>query len=641
MTEVDENEQEWLNSMIKPPPPKKRTMVGKPPIPQNPKPILEGEEETSSPKIPNKPPKPSAPKPTRRKPPPLPNGESNEDDELSNSSPVNKEKPPVPSSTNKPRLSVISTDESEEKNQKPSWDKPKPPVPKKSPSMIQQETEEEQQIEIENQVESSQNDDINDQRSVDAQAEQRSLVMTEIREKKTFLQKIFGTPTGTGKPEQPQQPTTQKKLAISGPKDFKHNVHVGLESGGSIKGMEKFHEQIIEEKKILLPKIGKLKKEEKGAPTKPKLSISGPTNVTHDMHIGIDPNAPTGLKGLPKEWETILKSSGIQKSEVLEHPEDAVAAIKYVERGIGNKKDEPKLHQITREELEKKGKPKLKDFIEPEDPNTLFKDLTYIDEGCFGKVYKAIHKKKNIKCAIKSIMMNNNKFRADEVASEIFIMKELQHPNITAYIGTWKVGNEIWIAMEFMDGGKLTDIIFETTFNEEQIAAITYETLKSLEFLHSRGRMHRDIKSDNLLVNTKGEIKLADFGFCCSDAQKHRSVVGTPYWMAPEVIKGDEYDTKIDIWSVGIMIIEFADREPPYMEDTPVRALFLITSNPSPTVMYPSDWSDEFLDFLGKTLQKDPSKRSSAAELLKHPFLEKRCDTKFIPKYLKKYGFVK
>jgi hypothetical protein len=573
--EIGENENEWLNSLVqKPLPPKhKKSSIiapGKkaPPVPPKKNSILiqEEEEVKTETESTDKPPAPSVPKPNRRKPPVLPL-DSEETQPVSSTqeteapSPTPKAKPPVPQ-TKKPRLSGFSEETLKlKKNQEippeiPKWEKPKPPVPKKTMSMIKQVEEEEPQeenvevtsniskiksretserIEQEEIDEKVLNKVVGDELKRDSQAQQRSLVMTEIREKKTFLQKIFGP----SKPTTPTEQPTPKKLAISGPKDFKHSVHVGVSDGGDIKGMEKFHEKITEEKKILMPKIssGKLKKEEKpttttgGKPT--KLAISGPTNVTHDMHIGIDPNAPTGLKGLPKEWEAILKSSGIKKSEVLEHPEEALATMKYVERGIGNKKDEPKLHQVTREQLEKKGKPKLKDFIEPEDPNTLFKDLTYIDEGCFGKVYKAIHKKKNIKCAIKSIMMNNNKFRADEVASEIFIMKELKHPNITEYIGTWKVGNEIWIAMEFMDGGKLTDIIFETTFNEEQIAAICYETLLALEFLHTRGRMHRDIKSDNILVNTKGEIKLADFGFCCSDAQKHRSVVGTPYWMAP------------------------------------------------------------------------------------------------------------
>jgi serine/threonine protein kinase len=238
-------------------------------------------------------------------------------------------------------------------------------------------------------------------------------------------------------------------------------------------------------------------------------------------------------------------------------------------------------------------------------------------------------------------MANSNRFKSDEVAAEIFMMKELSHPNITKYVGTWKVDSEIWIAMEFMNGGKLTDIIFETTFSEPQIACILHHTLLGLEFIHSYGRIHRDIKSDNLLVNTKGEVKLADFGFCCSDTVKHRSVVGTPYWMAPEVIKGDEYGTKVDIWSTGILAIEMADKEPPYMEEQPVKALFLITSNPAPTVKNPSDWSDSFLDFLNKSLEKEPEKRSTASELLKHPFLDVRCGTEFIAKYLKQFGLVK
>jgi len=112
---------------------------------------------------------------------------------------------------------------------------------------------------------------------------------------------------------------------------------------------------------------------------------------------------------------------------------------------------------------------------------------------------------------------------------------------------------------------------------------------------------------------------LADFGFCCSENQKHRSVVGTPYWMAPEVVKGEEYGSKVDIWSLAIMAIELIDSEPPYMDESPVRALFLITQNPSPTVKDPSSVSNEFNDFLKRALDKNPETRASATELLKHP----------------------
>jgi serine/threonine protein kinase len=111
--------------------------------------------------------------------------------------------------------------------------------------------------------------------------------------------------------------------------------------------------------------------------------------------------------------------------------------------------------------------------------------------------------------------------------------------------------------------------------------------------------------------------------------------------MAPEVIKGEEYNTKVDVWSLGIMAIELADGEPPYMEETPVRALFLITSNPSPTVAEPNAWSETFLDFLSCCLKKNPNERYSCDELLKHPFMEWRSDTKFLPRLLKEYKIVK
>lgn len=112
--------------------------------------------------------------------------------------------------------------------------------------------------------------------------------------------------------------------------------------------------------------------------------------------------------------------------------------------------------------------------------------------------------------------------------------------------------------------------------------------------------------------------------------------------MAPEVVKGEEYGAKVDVWSLAIMAIELVDGDPPYMDESPVRALFLITQNPPPTVKDPSIISPEFADFLSKCLQKEPDQRWSCAELLDHPFIQTRCDmATFIPKLLKQYKFNK
>jgi len=145
--------------------------------------------------------------------------------------------------------------------------------------------------------------------------------------------------------------------------------------------------------------------------------------------------------------------------------------------------------------------------------------------------------------------------------------------------------------------------------------------------MHSYHRIHRDIKSDNLLLNSKGEIKLADFGYAAqlTEAKTKRStIVGTPYWMAPELIRGQDYSAKVDIWSLGIMIMEMAEGEPPYMEFPPLRALFLITTKGIPSLKNPTSWTPEFVNFVALCLEIDVEKRQHAAELLEHPLVSDR-----------------
>ena len=223
---------------------------------------------------------------------------------------------------------------------------------------------------------------------------------------------------------------------------------------------------------------------------------------------------------------------------------------------------------------------------------------------------------------------------ADNMAllcTEIKIMKDSRHPNIVNFIDSFIVDdNQLWVAMEYMDGGCLTDVLeqFDSVrMSESQIARLCLETLKSLSYIHSRHRIHRDIKSDNVLLSvSKGEVKIADFGYAAqltAQQQKRRTVVGTPYWMAPELIRGNDYGIKVDIWSLGIMLMEMAEGEPPYMEFPPLRALFLITTKGIPPLKDTDKWSPKFRDFYCKCLDKDVDKRPDANELLKHPFLKK------------------
>lgn len=183
--------------------------------------------------------------------------------------------------------------------------------------------------------------------------------------------------------------------------------------------------------------------------------------------------------------------------------------------------------------------------------------------------------------------------------------------------------------LEYIHGGTLTEVLGPTIpIPEPAIAYVCKQMCMGLAYLHRQHRLHRDIKSDNVLVDFNGAVKIADFGFAAGlteEQDKRKSVVGTPYWMAPELIRGLEYDAKVDVWSMGITAIEMADGEPPYLHEPPLRALLLITTQGTPTLRDPERWSQKLRHFLKCALQVDPAKRASAEQLLLHPFIQTAC----------------
>jgi len=255
-------------------------------------------------------------------------------------------------------------------------------------------------------------------------------------------------------------------------------------------------------------------------------------------------------------------------------------------------------------------------------------------------VFMAQQESTGRRVAIKKMTLANQNLKL--LLTEIAIMKDSHHPNIVDYIDSYIVEEKLWVVMEYMDGGCLTEILeqFETLpMQERHIARICLETLKGLQYMHRLHRIHRDIKSDNILMNMQGEIKLADFGYAAQltkQKQKRNTIVGTPYWMAPELIRGQSYDTKVDVWSTGIMCMEMAEGEPPYMEFPPLRALFLITTKGIPPLKDQRRWSPVFKDFVSKCLEKEPEHRPDSAEALKHPFLKTACEPADIAQLIEK-----
>nr|ACZ80664.1 putative serine/threonine p21-activated kinase [Cryptococcus depauperatus] len=421
----------------------------------------------------------------------------------------------------------------------------------------------------------------------------------------------------------------------------------------------------------------------------PRLGVSQPTNFVHQVHVGFDPKSG-GFTGLPPQWSKLLTSSAITKEEAARNPEAVLDVLQFYTQqqqtydnpivvsrsiplssskpsvtanntatrfeglGLGGQQTTQPAAQIhpsastqsqssvtkkldtsynkdnTRPHKNQHSQPKqehtnvpvptappattpvapatiekristmndaqimekLRLVVSNENPMQLYQKIKKVGQGASGMVFVAKVLSTGGKVAIKQMDLAQQP-RKELIVNEIIVMRESHHPNVVNFLDAFLLrGSELWVVMEYMEGGALTDVIENNKLAEEQIACICQES-------------------------------------------KRATMVGTPYWMAPEVVKQKEYGPKVDIWSLGIMSIEMIENEPPYLDEEPLKALYLIATNGTPTLKAPEKLSQDLKHFLSVCLCVDVAFRASSIELLKHEFLQRACPVKSLAPLLR------
>ncbi|XP_004634355.1 serine/threonine-protein kinase PAK 5 isoform X2 [Octodon degus] len=414
---------------------------------------------------------------------------------------------------------------------------------------------------------------------------------------------------------------------------------------------------------------------------KKKIEISGPSNFEHRVHTGFDPQEQK-FTGLPQQWHSLLADTANRPKPMVDPscitpiqlapmkgkphavstngppaggafffslsqasdpktgarvagspgllcahsserqiaPPCAFPSTPSVPGPPGGRAGWRQPSRVSHEQF----RAALQLVVSPGDPREYLDNFIKIGEGSTGIVCIATERHTGKQVAVKKMDLRKQQ-RRELLFNEVVIMRDYHHDNVVDMYNSYLVGDELWVVMEFLEGGALTDIVTHTRMNEEQIATVCLSVLRALSYLHNQGVIHRDIKSDSILLTSDGRIKLSDFGFCAQvskEVPKRKSLVGTPYWMAPEVISRLPYGTEVDIWSLGIMVIEMIDGEPPYFNEPPLQAMRRIRDSLPPRVKDLHKVSSVLRGFLDLMLVREPSQRATAQELLGHPFLK-------------------
>eukprot|EP00698_Gefionella_okellyi_P015722 TRINITY_DN4453_c0_g1_i1.p1 TRINITY_DN4453_c0_g1~~TRINITY_DN4453_c0_g1_i1.p1 ORF type:complete len:419 (-),score=70.10 TRINITY_DN4453_c0_g1_i1:116-1372(-) len=251
--------------------------------------------------------------------------------------------------------------------------------------------------------------------------------------------------------------------------------------------------------------------------------------------------------------------------------------------------------------------------------------LERLEKGSLGAVWKAVDTRTQDILAVKIINLEEAEDCWEDIRREVSVLVQCDNPHVARYYGSFVKDRELWILFEYLAGGSLRELLTSNggPLDEAVIAVVMREVLEGLVYLHDQSRVHRDIKAANLLLSASGEVKLAEFGVSgqlTNSVRRFNTMVGTPFWMAPEVIKQVGYDTKADIWSVGITAIELATGAPPYFDQHPMRVLLVIPKCEPPTL--DASFSRPFREFVSLCLRMNSADRPTARELLKHKFIK-------------------